>query len=210
MDDTRLLAAARLTPADVANQSFRHVKFGGLDPGEVDAFLDRVQDELALWEQELAEAHHEIEVMTARQAHTPAHGFVPPAAPEVQGVHILQRAQQNADQIIKDAQSYAREAAADGQRRRAEILEEARGRANALVRSTLEEATRQAAEIISQAPIDAQALVAKMQSLGVSLEAQLRAFTSSLVASLDAWDNQRQQSLAQLAEGNGHTAAVPA
>jgi cell division septum initiation protein DivIVA len=221
MEDSRLLTAARLTPDDAARTLFRKVMFGGLDEGEVEAFRHRVVDELRLLDHELDQVQAECAELALQARTAPAP--VPAPAPvaesvELQGVHILSRAQENADRIIKDAQAFGRQAADDAQRQRAEILDEARRKASelaetaraeaaSLVKNALEDATRQAADIVSKAPIDAQSRVVMMQSLGASLEIQLRAFAASLVTALDEWDRQRQRSMAEMTGGNGHAPA---
>jgi vacuolar-type H+-ATPase subunit H len=104
-----------------------------------------------------------------------------------QAVRILVSAQRQREQLITEAQVYAQQVGDAGERQRRNLLDDARLKSEALVRTTLEDAARQAADIISRAPGDAQAKVLKMQAFGDVIEAHLEQMVAGISASLDAW-----------------------
>ncbi|NUR90843.1 MAG: DivIVA domain-containing protein [Nonomuraea sp.] len=130
-----------LTPAQLRSTVFRRAALGkrGLDEQQVNAFIDRVEQELTVLLQEKRALSAEVERLRAYVSTTEK-----PAPPEqkaeveqaepvqqaVSRVHeahvyaasILSQAQQTADQYMREAQDYGRELVEDARRRRAELL----------------------------------------------------------------------------------------
>jgi DivIVA domain-containing protein len=181
------VADHRLTPADISEQRFSNAGRGGrdgLDQDEVYSFLDRVSAEVETLLSERAWQHGELARLNGVDG-VPGHI-------EVQAVNILSAAQRTADRVVATAQEQARALAADGRRRREEIMSDANGKASGILRSALDEAAREASRIASAAPIDAQRQFAYYQSLAQSIRAQLLAFQESLAASIRQWETEER------------------
>jgi cell division septum initiation protein DivIVA len=205
MESSGLLNPARLTVETLDNRSFTRTRWGasGLDPDEVRIFIEQVKAELVLRDEE----HSALAAELARCQQgdsAPAHGFSPPSA-ELHAVHILQRAQANAENLVTDAQQRARELAEDAHRRRDSILADAKSKADALLRTAMEDASREAAAVIAKAPIEAQTRLAMYQTLGNGLRGQLKANLDGLLAMLDQWERQAANLSAQTSSLMGVT-----
>lgn len=95
-----------LTPADIGSKQFTAVRFReGYDQDEVDAFLDDVQAQLQVTNQELAKLQSELETLRRVQGNQPTTVMPPvpaePPAPSAAG--ILAMAQETADKHVSVA-----------------------------------------------------------------------------------------------------------
>ncbi|MFI6597087.1 DivIVA domain-containing protein [Nonomuraea sp. NPDC050536] len=142
-----------LTPAQLRSVVFRRAAFGkrGLDEQQVNAFLDRVEQELTVLLQEKRALEAEVtrlreyiagtspaetppqpapqeepvgkELDTKQEEHVPVQQAVSRVhEAHVYAASILSQAQQTADQYMQEAQQYSRELVEDARRRRAELL----------------------------------------------------------------------------------------
>jgi cell division septum initiation protein DivIVA len=143
----------RLTPDVVQAISFRSAHLGrrGFDEEHVRAFCHQVQDELARLLGERAALQEEVNRLRRRILGHSAEddGFgCTGADAHLQAVSILYRAEQTADQYVAEAQEYSRHLARDAQRRRDDMLAEARAHASRVI----DEAHHQAGQAGEAAP----------------------------------------------------------
>lgn len=102
-----------LTPEDVVNKRFQPTKFReGYDQDEVDDFLDKVADQLAVTQQALAQAEEQVKQLQKQaaarsDAPTASVPLVTSASPAGSAEKILTLAQETADKHIADAKSQA-------------------------------------------------------------------------------------------------------
>lgn len=182
---------ARLSPDVVRHTSFEKTPLGrrGYPEADVDKFLRRVADELAVADSEKADLRAEVDRLRNyfRGRNVNPDASAPDAqAPSVQAVNTLSLAQQAADQHIAQAESHARSLLGDARRQYEAIVEEAQERAHEAA-----EAASQAYEAASQAKgqtADQAALEAKVAYLRTFAEVtqvQMRSILEALRQELD-------------------------
>ena len=117
----------RITPLDVHEQTFR-VTFRGFDPAEVDAFLQRVADEL----ERLGEERDQIQAQLERESATRVNLEEALASARTLQQGMLEQARQEADILVNQAQLRADRILAEANeglvalRREAQVLGEKR------------------------------------------------------------------------------------
>lgn len=145
---------ARLTPADIHNVLFSRAGLGrrGYDEGEVDFFLERVQNELARLIGEKADLREEADRLRSRVPS--AEGESRPQRDEAsaQSVRILTAAQQTADQYVAEAENYSRRMSLEAREHADKLIEDARQRAQTI----LDDAEQAAADLIAAARLSAE------------------------------------------------------
>jgi cell division septum initiation protein DivIVA len=143
----------RLTPDVVQAASFRSAHLGrrGFDEEHVRAFCHQVQDELVRLLSERTALQEEVNRLRRRilghSGEDDGFGYSRADA-HLQAVSILCRAQQTADHYVAEAQEYSRNLAQDAQRRRDDMLSEAR----AHVTRVMDEAHHQAGQAAGAEP----------------------------------------------------------
>lgn len=88
----------RITPLDVHEQTFR-IAFRGFDPAEVDAFLQRVADEL----ERLTEERDQAQALAARESTARGHLEETLASARTLQQGLLQQARQEAELLVAQA-----------------------------------------------------------------------------------------------------------
>jgi cell division septum initiation protein DivIVA len=159
-------AEQRLTPDVVQAVSFRSAHLGrrGFDEEHVRAFCHQVQDELVRLLSERTALQEEVNRLRRRivghSAEDDGFGYSRADA-HLQAVSILYRAQQTADHYVAEAQEYSRHLAQDAQRRRDDMLAEARAHANRVMDEAHHEAGQAAqAAMAAQMEMAAQTAMA--------------------------------------------------
>ena len=185
-------AERRLSPADV--REARLPRGTILRPGysdvEVDRFLDRVADELALLHAQKAELRDEVRALREQLAGATA---AVPEAPSDQAVRILATAQQTADSYVAEAEDFSRQLTADARAQYEEQLRLARENAGAIIHAAQETAARMTAGGRAR-PADApeptttelEEQVAYLRAFGQACRTQLRAYLEALLADVEA------------------------
>ena len=129
----RRLARNRLTPDEVQTVDFPSSRLGrrGFDEEHVRAFCSQVERELMLLRNERTTLTDEVQRLRRRvlgqDGDEAGSGWQEDA--HVHAARILSTAQQTADRCVAHAQEYSRQLSDDAQRRRDEILAEARSQA---------------------------------------------------------------------------------
>lgn len=203
-DHSRLLAGdandRRLTAGEVRATVFPPAGFArGLNAEQVSRFMSRVAWELELLAGERADLEEENRSlqlqMTTRQAPVSDNG-----SSELQAVHVLQRAQQNADNLVASAQQQAQNMMQDGRQQRERMLADGHQQRQRTIQQGVEEAGREAARIAAQAPIEAQRALAQYRALAESVRASMSANLQTLIAQVNVWEDQERQNTALLTQ----------
>lgn len=123
-----------LTPDDVIHKEFQHVRFkDGIDPEEVDDFLDEIVIEWRKTIEENIQLRARIAELEAAAAAAPvasAQQIAPIAAPQIDGssdasTGIIAVAQRVHDEFIAEGQAKGRQLVAEAEARAAQILTDA-------------------------------------------------------------------------------------
>lgn len=206
VDRSSLLATdpgRRLTVDRVQQTTFTPVRFGGLNSEQVTQFVRQVIAELGMRDNERQAL---LEENAQLRGELEESGGNPPPV-EQQAVQIIVQAQRTADRLEADANQHAHSLVEDGRRHRAAYLADAREKAEGIVRSALDEAGREAAQLIAQAPIDAQRRMAYYKSLGEAWRDGLLANMQQLTAQMRAWEAQYAQGTAVVPDTGPHQAS---
>ena len=182
----------RLSPADVREARLPRATI--LRPGysdvEVDRFLDRVADELALLHAQKAELRDEVRALREQLAGATA---AVPEAPSDQAVRILATAQQTADSYVAEAEDFSRQLTADARAQYEEQLRLARENAGAIIHAAQETAARmtaggrpRAADASEPDTEELEEQVAYLRAFGQACRTQLRAYLEALLADVEA------------------------
>ena len=165
-----------LTPDDIENQVFKE-RFRGYDPEEVDAFLDRVSEQLV-------EIQRERDAALER-AHAAEQRATTGAGEQEQLLsRTLLTAERTAEQTVAEARSEAEQLREDARTEAEQLREEARSDAAALRRQAEEDAreeretARAAAERIRQA-------VAELRAFRDDYRDRVEAVISEQLSALD-------------------------
>jgi DivIVA domain-containing protein len=195
----------RITPADV--EGVRFTRGARMHPGyvesEVDAFLDRVSDEIRRLVAEKAELRDEVNALRQQVS-----GVTTPEPPSDQAVRILAVAQQTADDYVAEAESFSRIATQEAREHYEEQLRLARDKAGAIIQAAQEAAESIAA---SGAPVagltgselpdeQLQEQVRYLQAFAQAVRVQLRAYLEALLTDVEAeWGRADPSALARTA-----------
>lgn len=216
---------ARLTPSDVHNVLFSRAGLGrrGYDEGEVDFFLERVQNELARLIAEKADMREEADRLRNRVHSDEGDNRPRRDEASAQSVRILTAAQQTADQYVAEAENYSRRLSVEAREHAEKLIDDARERAQAI----LEQAEQDAAELVAaaqlsldqdtedgissddslqaepikteQAKQELEAQVAYLRTFSEVCRVQLRAYLEALLRDIeDEWGRAQPEVLAAL------------
>jgi cell division initiation protein len=185
-------AAVTIAPDEIEAQQFR-VMFRGYDVEQVDAFLDRMQQEFTrlLAEREPGTGPGP-DGNTSATSDPPADEAAP--GPSARALRTLLRAEQMADQMIADAEAEADEIRAQAQAERQQALAETRA-----------ECARVHADLTVQREQEIGALLVRLEQLQAEV-ARLDDLESRARESLQRWIDQHQR-LLTAGMGNGGAVA---
>lgn len=188
---------ALLRPQDVTGVHIPWAGWGkrGYDKETVDIHLEQVSAGVA--------ALHTDRTELQRSLNATRIGAMPltPASDDqqeeghIQAVHVLSRAQRTADQYVASAQEYSRNLAEDAQRRRAELLTEARVKASLIIQEAQARGERAANRVPDGLPPltsgqrrDLEAEIAFLRAFYSVCRTHFRARAVELVEAVDAWE----------------------
>jgi cell division septum initiation protein DivIVA len=201
----------RLTPDVVQAVSFRSAHLGrrGFDEENVRAFCHQVRDELVRLLSERTALQEEVNRLRRRilghSGEDDAFGYSRADA-NLQAVSILYRAQQTADHYVAEAQEYSRHLAQDAQRRRDDMLAEARAHVNRVMDEAHHEAG-QSAQSAMAAPVAEAGRLADRPELEAELE-YLRTFSDVYRTHLRAYLDALIRDVNQAEQADDPTAAA--
>jgi len=118
-----------MSAEQIRHRAFRETGIGrrGYRPDEVDLFLGRLATEVERWNAAHADAHAEINRLKDYFREHPVDAeSIRARALSGEAIHLLARAQQQADQLIADAQAHARAMQTDARAHAEAIVAEAR------------------------------------------------------------------------------------
>lgn len=219
----------RLTPSDVHNVLFSRAGLGrrGYDEGEVDFFLERVQNELVRLIGEKSDLREDVERLRAARANGEGQATAGPRRDEAsaQAVRILSAAQQTADQYVAEAEHYSRRMSIEAREHCDQMIEEARGKSRELL-DAAEKAAAEAAERCApaddetaastaepletaQARQELEEQVAYLRTFSEVCRVQLRAYLEALLRDIeDEWGRAAPEVLAILPRSRAEIAAA--
>ena len=203
-------AEYRLTPDGVDAVAFRSAHLGrrGFDEDQVRAFCHQVQDELGRLLSERTALEEEVGRLRRRILGRPGEddGFGSGRADaHLQAVSILHRAEQTADSYVAEAQEYSRCLAQDAQRRRDNILAQAREHANRVMDEAHYEAA-QAAQAAMATPAGGTAPPEDRRELEGE-RAYLRTFSAIYRTHLRIYLDARIRDVSELGQAEDSSAA---
>ncbi|SNR24587.1 DivIVA domain-containing protein [Blastococcus mobilis] len=180
-----------IAPDEIEAQQFR-VMFRGYDVEQVDAFLDRMQQEFTRLLAERGSGTGPVpDGAPSAAPDAPADEAAP--GPSARALRTLLRAEQMADQMIADAEAEAEEIRAQAQAERQQALAETRA-----------ECARLHADLTVQREQEIGALLVRLEQLQAEV-ARLDDLESRARESLRRWIDQHQR---LLTEGTGNGGAV--
>jgi cell division initiation protein len=185
-------AAVTFAPDEIEAQQFR-VMFRGYDVEQVDAFLDRMQQEFTRLLAERAPGTGPVSDGNPSATSDPPADEATPG-PSERALRTLLRAEQMADQTIADAEAEAAEIRAHAQAERQQALAETRA-----------ECARVHADLTVQREQEIGALLVRLQQLQAEV-ARLDDLENRARESLQRWIDQHQR-LLTAGMGNGEAPA---
>jgi cell division septum initiation protein DivIVA len=156
----------------------------GVQEEHVSAFLDVVAQELTVLAGERDQAMHDLDKLRRDGPGEAAHE---------QSVHLLSRAQQNAEQLVADARSTAADISRRARETARDIVGKAQNHADGVRADAVRLAAIEAAQAAASAPAALQAETLGLRSFTVAFRTLMRAHLEAGLQALEQWGSQEDK-----------------